>query len=109
MTTTSRSPRIRQRETQYETLRGVRVARIAVVRALQLGDLLVAVPALRALRARFPHAEVTLIGLPWAASFAQRFSRYVDRFVEFPGWPGILEAPYDAGRTLAEAQDGDYG
>lgn len=73
--------------------------RIAVVRALQLGDLLVAIPALRALRACFPKAEVTLIGLPWAATFAARFSRYIDRFVAFPGWPGIAEAPHDTERT----------
>lgn len=77
----------------------LKARRIAVLRALHLGDLLLAVPALRSLRRRFPDAEVTLIGLPWAASFARRFSRYVDRFVEFPGYPGIGEVSYDAART----------
>ena len=85
--------------------------RIAIMRALQLGDLLVAVPAFRAIRRQFPEAEITLIGLPWAASFVRRFARYIDRFVEFPGYPGIDEAPFDAARTarfLAEQRAYGY-
>ncbi|MFL5802027.1 MAG: glycosyltransferase family 9 protein [Roseiflexaceae bacterium] len=76
------------------------VRRIAVLRALYLGDLLCAGPAFRALRRRFPAAEITLIGLPWAADLVRRLS-VIDRLLPFPGYPGIVEAEYCPERTSA--------
>jgi ADP-heptose:LPS heptosyltransferase len=82
--------------------------RIAIFRALQLGDMLCAVPALRALRATWPRAQVTLIGLPWAHSFVERFATLIDDLIVFPGACGFpeqlesdagLPAFYDAMRT----------
>lgn len=72
--------------------------KIAVFRAMHLGELLCTVPTLRALRAAMPNAHVTLIGLPWAASFARRFSGYIDAHVDFPGFPGLPRQSVDLPR-----------
>ncbi|HEU4323519.1 MAG TPA: glycosyltransferase family 9 protein [Roseiflexaceae bacterium] len=80
---------------------------VAVVRALPgLGDLLCAVPALRALRAALPHAQITLVGLPSARGFVERFGHYIDELLVCPGFPGLVSPPHVEllPAFLAEAQ-----
>src|SRR5438270_1760046 len=87
------------------------LSRIAIFRALHLGDMLLAIPAIRAVRKHFPNAEITLITLPWAQQLEVRFPNYLDRVIEFPGFPGIREVPYRPDKTepfLANQRDYGY-
>jgi ADP-heptose:LPS heptosyltransferase len=74
------------------------VSRIAIFQALNLGDLLCATPALRAIRRHFPAAEIALIGRPWAREMVTRLPA-LDRVIPFPGYPGIAESPDSDGQT----------
>ncbi|CAL8480524.1 glycosyltransferase family 9 protein [Caballeronia sp. S22] len=67
------------------------IERIVIFRALQLGDMLCAVPALRALRRAHPQAHIALVGLPWAKSFIERYPHLLDELIVFPGAIGFPE------------------
>jgi ADP-heptose:LPS heptosyltransferase len=78
---------------------GSSIRRIAVLRALYLGDLVVSIPAFRSLRAGFPDAEITLIALPWARHLVRNLGGYLDRFVPFVGYPGMNDVQADPDRV----------
>lgn len=69
------------------------VSRLAVFRALNLGDMLCFVPALRAIRAAWPEAHICLIGLESARPVVERFPELVDELILFPGDPAFPEKP----------------
>jgi ADP-heptose:LPS heptosyltransferase len=76
--------------------------RVVVLRALGgLGDFLCVVPALRSLRLALPKAEIVLVGLPTTKALAQRFSHYINKFLEFPGYPGLPEQTPQLGSILS--------
>jgi ADP-heptose:LPS heptosyltransferase len=82
--------------------------RVVVLRALPgVGDLLCAVPALRALRSAQPAARITLAGLPSSGWFVRRYSRLVDDLLAVEGITGLPEVvpqPAAAARFLERTQ-----
>ncbi len=75
-----------------------RVRKVAVVRASRIGDFICATAAFRALRRAVPDAELSLIGLPLVEDLVAR-SHHLDRFISFPGFPGMAEQFFDSRRA----------
>jgi ADP-heptose:LPS heptosyltransferase len=74
------------------------VRRIAVLRPNAVGDFIMALPALHALRRAYPHADITYIGKPWHADFLAKRPAPIDRVILMPPCPGVgapLDAPID--------------
>ncbi|MEE6261329.1 glycosyltransferase family 9 protein [Plantactinospora sonchi] len=85
------------------------VERIAVLRANALGDFIFALPALDALRACYPAAELVLLGAPWHERLLRDRPGPVDRVLVVPPAPGIRtagpdEEPDSMDRFLADAR-----
>lgn len=73
------------------------VSRIAVLRGGGLGDLVFALPAIAALRAAYPRAEVVLLGMP--AHAALLAGRAVDAVEVLPAVPGVRAGAEDPAAT----------
>lgn len=72
------------------------VRRIAVLRASAVGDFVMALPALEALRAAYPDAEIVLVGAPWHAGFLAGRPGPVDEVVVLPEVTGMGGVQPDA-------------
>lgn len=71
------------------------VERIAVLRANGIGDFIFTLPALEALRATYPEAELVLLGAPWHARWLRDRPGPVDRVLVVPPARGIRGADPD--------------
>lgn len=71
------------------------VATIAALRPNGVGDFVFALPALAALRRRYPSARIVLLGKPWHGAFLEARTPLVDEVAVLPPVPGV-GAPADA-------------
>jgi ADP-heptose:LPS heptosyltransferase len=69
------------------------IRKIAVLRANALGDFIFAFPALEALRAAYPEAEIVLLAKKWHENFLANRPGPVDRVVVVPVSKGVNEEP----------------
>lgn len=84
------------------------VRRIAVLRGGGLGDLLFAMPAIEALRAAYPDAEILLLGAPLHAALLTGRPSPIDQVIPLPPARGVYEPvgrPFDpVGRPFDDAE-----
>jgi ADP-heptose:LPS heptosyltransferase len=69
------------------------VRRLAVLRPSAVGDFLFCLPAVEALRAAYPDAEIVLLGKRWQADFLAGRAGPVDRVVVVPPVRGVGSPP----------------
>jgi ADP-heptose:LPS heptosyltransferase len=63
--------------------------KIAVLHAKALGDFIVTLPALAAIKETYPHAELVLLAKPWLKKFLAARPSPVDRVISVPVLAGI--------------------
>jgi ADP-heptose:LPS heptosyltransferase len=84
------------------------VRKIAVLRPNAVGDFVFALPALHALKAAYPAAELVLLGKAWHRGFLEGRPGPVDRVVELPPVPGV-GAPGDRSVDTAAVDEAAIG
>ena len=67
------------------------IKKIAILRANALGDFLVTLPAIDAIRAAYPNAEIVLLGKPWHKEFLIKGRCVIDRVIVVPPLKGIRD------------------
>lgn len=69
------------RRSKKRDLHDLAPRRILLVKFVALGDAVLLVPAIRALRKKFPKAEISFVGTTLTESFLRGFPEYIDRFI----------------------------
>lgn len=77
------------------------VEKIAVVRANAMGDFLFSLPALEAVKRRYPDAELVYLGTGWHRAFISGRPGPVDRVIAIPKCRGM---PHETDRVQSEAE-----
>lgn len=73
--------------------------KIGVLQAKALGDFIVTLPALEAIRETYPEAELILLGKPWVKEFLTARPSAVDRVIAIPILAGVNDAVETKGRV----------
>ncbi len=73
--------------------------KIAVLHAKALGDFIVTLPALGAIKETYPNAELVLLAKPWVKEFLARRPSAVDRIISVPALAGVNDPVETKGRV----------
>lgn len=88
--------------TRAETMASATAQRILLLKLDHLGDFIMAVPAMRAVRGHFPDAHITLVVGEWSQGLARRIA-IADELLIFDAFPrNTGEVPADVGARAAQ-------